>query len=153
MKLREPMPSLDGATVVLNGNVTREQLIGKPTLIHFWAVSCHLCKDGIKQVNVFRDRYKEELHVISIHMPRRDGDENVEIVKQLAEQYGITHPLLIDNDHRLKEAFDNRCVPTYYVFDANGIFRHYQAGSGGMNMLEKRIIRVIDEYRTRGDMS
>ncbi|MBW7651075.1 TlpA disulfide reductase family protein [Anoxybacillus sp. ST4] len=153
MKLRELMPSLDGATTTLNGNVTREQLIGKPTLIHFWAVSCHLCKDGMKQVNVFRERYKGELHVISVHMPRIESDKNVDAVKQLAEQYGMTHPLLVDNDHRIKEAFDNRCVPTYYVFDADGIFRHYQAGSGGMHMLEKRIVRVIEQYRTRGDVS
>ena len=36
MKLRQPMPELTGATAWLNGEVTREQLVGeKPTLIHF----------------------------------------------------------------------------------------------------------------------
>lgn len=36
MKLRQPMPELTGAKEWLNGEVTKEQLIGeKPTLIHF----------------------------------------------------------------------------------------------------------------------
>ncbi|MBB5323852.1 hypothetical protein HNQ34_000944 [Anoxybacillus tepidamans] len=36
MKLREPMPELSEATAYLNGEVTRQELIGKkPTLIHF----------------------------------------------------------------------------------------------------------------------
>lgn len=46
MKLREQMPELVGATTWLNGEVTKAELVGKkPTLIHFWSVSCHLCKE------------------------------------------------------------------------------------------------------------
>ena len=43
MKLRTPMPDLTGATTWLNGEVSTSDLVGeKPTLIHFWSVSCGL---------------------------------------------------------------------------------------------------------------
>ena len=71
MRLREPMPELTGATEWLNGEVTKEQLVGeKPTLIHFWSISCHLCKEAMPQVNEFRDNYQGKLNVIAVHMPR-----------------------------------------------------------------------------------
>ncbi|GMB08627.1 thiol-disulfide isomerase/thioredoxin [Thermolongibacillus altinsuensis] len=146
MKLREPMPELTGATACLNGEVTREQLIGeKPTLIHFWSVSCHLCKEAMPQINEFRDQYKDRLNVISVHIPRSENDLNIELVKKTAEEHGITQPILIDNEHKIKEAFDNQYVPAYYVFDAEGKLRHYQAGGSGMKMLIKRVNRVLEE--------
>ncbi|MBS4189041.1 TlpA family protein disulfide reductase [Bacillus sp. FJAT-49705] len=146
MKLREPMPELKGATEWLNGEVTREQLVGeKPTLIHFWSVSCHLCKEAMPQVNKFRDDYKDKLNVIAVHMPRSEDDLNLELIKQVAAEHGISQPIYVDSEHKLNEAFENQYVPAYYVFDKDGNLRHFQAGGSGMKMLEKRVNRVLDE--------
>ncbi|MBB3868056.1 Uri superfamily endonuclease [Parageobacillus toebii NBRC 107807] len=41
--------------------------------------------------------------------------------------------------------FENQYVPAYYVFDAEGKLRHFQAGGSGMKMLEKRVNRVLEE--------
>lgn len=144
MRLRTPMPEISGATTWLNGEVTREQLIGnKPTLIHFWSISCGLCKDGLTNVNEFRNTYKDQLNVIAVHMPRSEKDLNLEEIKKRAEQHGISQPIFIDSEHKLTDAFENKYVPSYYVFDSEGILRHYQAGGGGMKMLTKRVNRVL----------
>mgnify|MGYP001770211771 CR=1 FL=1 len=146
MKLREPMPELTGATAWLNGEVTKEQLIGeKPTLIHFWSISCHLCKEAMPKVNEFRDQYKDKLNVVAVHMPRSEKDLNIDDVKKVAEEHGITQPIFVDNEHKLTDAFQNQYVPAYYVFDKNGVLRHFQAGGSGMKMLEKRVNRVLAE--------
>ncbi|WP_053366035.1 TlpA family protein disulfide reductase [Bacillus sp. FJAT-27245] len=146
MKLREPMPELAGATEWLNGEVTRDQLIGeKPTLIHFWSVSCHLCKEAMPQVNQFRDDYKDRLNVVAVHMPRSEDDLNMEDIKKTAAEHGITQPIFVDSEHKLTDAFGNEYVPAYYVFDKEGKLRHFQAGGSGMKMLEKRVNRVLDE--------
>ncbi|ASS90850.1 MAG: TlpA family protein disulfide reductase [Bacillaceae bacterium] len=146
MKLREPMPELVGATTWLNGEVTKEQLIGeKPTLIHFWSISCHLCKEAMPKVNEFRDQYKDKLNVVAVHMPRSEKDLDIDDIKKVAEEHGITQPIFVDNEHKLTDAFENQYVPAYYVFDKNGILRHFQAGGSGMKMLEKRVNRVLAE--------
>ncbi|PLS06389.1 TlpA family protein disulfide reductase [Neobacillus cucumis] len=149
MKLREQMPELTGATEWLNGQVTKKELVGeKPTLIHFWSISCHLCKEAMQQVNQFRDDYKEKLNVVAVHMPRSENDLNIEEIKKVAEEHGIIQPIFIDGEHKLTEAFENQYVPAYYVFDREGNLRHFQAGGSGMNMLEKRVNRVLDEMET-----
>ncbi|MEN7366048.1 TlpA family protein disulfide reductase [Bacillus safensis] len=146
MKLRQPMPELTGAKEWLNGEVTKEDLIGdKPTLIHFWSVSCHLCKEAMPQVNQFRDEYKDQLNVVAVHMPRSEDDLDLEKIKEVAKEHEITQPIFVDSDHHLTEAFENEYVPAYYVFDKTGALCHFQAGGSGMKMLEKRVNRVLSE--------
>jgi len=145
LKLRSPLPDLSGATEWLNSDeIKRDELIGnKPTLIHFWSVSCGLCKEAMPNVNEFRDRYKDRLNVIAIHMPRSEKDLDIEEVKRVAAEHEITQPIAVDNKHGITEAFENEYVPAYYVFDEEGNLRHFQAGGGGMKMLTKRVNRVL----------
>ncbi|KPL61292.1 TlpA family protein disulfide reductase [Rossellomorea vietnamensis] len=146
MKLRSPMPELTGATEWLNGEVTKKDLVGdKPTLIHFWSISCHLCKEAMPQVNEFRDRYSDKLNVMAVHMPRSEEDLNLDEIKKVAAEHDITQPIFVDSEHKLTDAFENQYVPAYYVFDKDGNLRHFQAGGSGMKMLEKRVNRVLDE--------
>ncbi|MGI8314056.1 redoxin domain-containing protein [Halobacillus mangrovi] len=145
MKLRTPMPELPEATEWLNSDpLKKEDLVGgKPTLIHFWSVSCGLCKEAMPNVNEFRDEYKDDLNVIAVHMPRSEKDLDLDQIKQVAEEHGITQPIYVDNQHALTDAFENQYVPAYYVFDEEGNLRHFQAGGGGMKMLRKRVNRVL----------
>jgi thiol-disulfide isomerase/thioredoxin len=144
MRLRSDMPELSGATEWINGEVSKSDLVGdKPTLIHFWSVSCGLCKEAMPSINQFRDDYKDELNVIAVHMPRSEKDLDLAQIKEVAAEHDITQPIFVDNDHALTDAFENEYVPAYYVFDAEGKLRHYQAGGDGMKMLTKRVNRVL----------
>jgi thiol-disulfide isomerase/thioredoxin len=144
MRLRSDMPELSGATEWINGEVSKSDLVGdKPTLIHFWSVSCGLCKEAMPSINQFRDDYKDELNVIAVHMPRSEKDLDIAQIKEVAAEHDITQPIFVDNDHALTDAFENEYVPAYYVFDAEGKLRHYQAGGDGMKMLTKRVNRVL----------
>ncbi|ARF18316.1 TlpA family protein disulfide reductase [Sporosarcina ureae] len=148
MKLREQMPELQGATTWLNGETSKSELIGeRPTLVHFWSVSCHMCKEAMPDVNNFRDQYKDELNVVAVHMPRSEDDVDLEQIKNVAAEHDITQPIFVDSELKLNDAFENQYVPAYYVFDKNGQLRHFQAGGSGMKMLEKRVNRVLDEMK------
>jgi thiol-disulfide isomerase/thioredoxin len=132
----------------LNGQVSKADLVGeKPTLIHFWSISCHLCKEAMPEINNFRDKYKDELNVVAVHMPRSEKDLDLDEIKIIADNHGITQPIFVDSKMKLTDAFENQYVPAYYVFDKDGKLRHFQAGGSGMKMLEKRVNRVLDEVR------
>lgn len=146
MKLRAPMPALDGATHTLNDALVREDLIGDaPTLIHSWSVSCYLCKEAMPLVNGLRDEYDDRLNVVAVHMPRSEEDLDLGLIEKTAESHDIIQPILVDNNHAITDAFENKYVPAYYVFDKTGVLRHFQAGGSGMEMLRKRLERVLNE--------
>lgn len=148
MRIGTQMPSLDGATEWFGGTQAHaeSEALGHPTLVHFWSVSCGICKDNLPRVGEWRDEKREQgLRVIGIHMPRYESDTDVEMVRDLIGKYGMIEPVAVDNEHKLKEAFqnDHGYVPAYYLFDAEGKLRSFAAGERGLDMLKSAIERVL----------
>ena len=148
MRLGTAMPHLSGATEWFGGTQAHAEEItqGQPTLVHFWSVSCGTCKDNLPKVAEWRDQRKEDgLRVIAVHMPRYEADTNVETVRDAIATYGITEPCAIDNEHQLKDAFQNEqgYVPAYYLFDAEGKLRSFAAGERGLDLLKATLDRIL----------
>lgn len=149
MKLGTEMPSLDGATEWFGGTQAHAEAIakGQPTLVHFWSLSCGMCKDNLPRVAQWRDEKRDEgLRVIAIHMPRHEADTNVEDVRAAIASHNITEPCAVDNEHQLKEAFknDHGYVPAYYLFDKEGKLRSFAAGERGLDMLKSTLERLLN---------
>jgi hypothetical protein len=66
-------------------------------------------------------------------------------VRELIGQYGITEPVAVDNEHKLKDAFHNHqgFVPAYYLFDSEGKLKSFAAGERGLDMLKSALERVL----------
>lgn len=144
MRLREELPDFPGITEWVNGQVTKADLAGKPVLVHFWAVSCYMCKESMPQINEWRDKYKEKgLQVVGVHMPRSEADTDLEAIKETIAKYELTHPIAIDNEMKTVDAFQNEYVPAFYLFDETLQLRHFQAGEKGLNLVKKRLNRIL----------
>jgi thiol-disulfide isomerase/thioredoxin len=152
MRIGTEIPSLDGATEWFGGTQAHaeSELRGNPTLVHFWSVSCGTCKENLPRLAEWRDEKKAEgLRVIAVHMPRYEKDTDVEAVREAISTYGITEPCAIDNEHKLKDAFQNTqgYVPAYYLFDAEGKLRSFAAGERGLDMLKAALERVLSQMQ------
>ena len=148
MKIGTQMPQLDGATEWFGGTqaFAEAEAKGRPTLVHFWSASCGICKDNLPRIAQWRDEKKDQgLRVIGIHMPRYEADTDVEAVRDLIGKYGVTEPVAVDNEHKLKEAFHNHqgFVPAYYLFDREGKLRSFAAGERGLDMLKSALDRML----------
>ena len=148
MRIGTQMPSLDGATEWFGATQAHaeSESAGHPTLVHFWAVSCSICKDNMPRVGEWRDeRAAQGLRVIAVHMPRYEADTDTEAVRDSITRYNITEPCAIDNQHKLRDAFQNDqgYVPAYYLFDAEGKLRSFAAGERGLDMLSSALERML----------
>ena len=148
MRIGTPMPSFEGATEWFNGTQAHAEaeVKGHPTLVHFWSSSCGICKDNLPRVAQWRDEKKElGLRVIAVHMPRYEADTDVEKVRDLISEHKITEPVGVDNEHKLRDAFQNDqgYVPAYYLFDAEGKLKSFAAGERGLDMLKSAIERLL----------
>ena len=148
MKIGTQFPRLEGATEWFGGTQAHAEAEaeGHPTLVHFWSVSCGVCKDNLPRVAQWRDEKREQgLRVIGIHMPRYESDTDIEMVRDLIGKYGIIEPVAVDNEHKLKEAFQNEqgFVPAYYLFDSEGKLRSFAAGERGLDMLKTALERML----------
>ena len=148
MRIGTPMPKLDGATEWFGATQAHAEVEsqGRPTLVHFWSVSCGICKENMPRVAEWRDRMRESgLRVIAVHMPRYEADTNVELVREAISKFNITEPCAIDNEHKLRDAFknDQGYVPAYYLFDSEGKLKSFAAGERGLDMLSSALGRLL----------
>ncbi len=148
MRIGTEMPKLDGATEWFGATQAHAEAEaeGRPTLVHFWSVSCGICKENMPRVAEWRDRRREEgLRVIAVHMPRYEADTDVEAVREAISRHNITEPCAVDNQHALRDAFQNEhgYVPAYYLFDAQGKLKSFAAGERGLDMLTSAVERLL----------
>lgn len=145
LKLRTPMPDLAGATDWLQGGpVTAADLQGHVTLVHFWAVSCGICKPHLPTINEWRGPYEEKgVRFLSVHMPRQESDTNLDDVKKAIAEYQIQHTTAVDNMHGITDAFQNEFVPAYFVFDEKGELRLYMSGEKVLPTVQQTLDRLL----------
>jgi thiol-disulfide isomerase/thioredoxin len=153
MRIGTLLPSLEGATQWINGSLEQATSLiqGQPALIHFWAVSCGICKDNLPRISEWRDKYKNDgLRVVAVHMPRYPQDQDLASVKETIEKFGIIEDCAVDNLQKLRDAFlnDQGFVPAYYLFDKEGKLRSFAAGERGLDMLFSALTRVLSANKT-----
>jgi thiol-disulfide isomerase/thioredoxin len=147
LRMRSPLPSLDGVATWIGTAPTRESLAGKPVLVHFWSLSCYICHDVAQQVAHWRDRFGPQgLEVIAIHQPRGPGElDAAAVAADALGPMALTQPCAIDNEHTLVDRFQNQFVPAYYVFNRDHELRHFQAGDKGYDRVVSALERVLDD--------
>jgi hypothetical protein len=82
-------------------------------------------------------------------MPRYEADTDLEAVREAVATYNITEPCAVDNEHNLRDAFQNDQghVPAYYLFDAEGKLRSFAAGERGLDLLRSSLDRVLAQAK------
>jgi len=144
MRLGTERPDLAGATEWFHQEGLPADLSGKTVLVHFWAVSCHICHETMPELIQYRDRYAANgLQLVGVHFPRYEADTNIEKVKEDIEKYGITHPVMIDNLHKVAESFQNEYVPAFFLFGPDGKLFFRTAGDKGFEKLQPKIEQVL----------
>ena len=148
MRIGDAMPSLDGATTWFNGSRedTLEHTKGKPVLVHFWAVSCGICKEKMPELNALKAKYGAlGLQTIAVHMPRYDADTDLDTVSEAMHENHMTEPTAVDSLHKLKDAFQNEqgWVPVYYLFHAEGKLKTRAAGEFGVSVLTTALDKMF----------
>jgi len=142
------MPSLAGATEWISGSAEEalKETEGHPVLLHFWSLSCGMCKENLPRVAEWREQYASAgLRLIAVHMPRYPADTDVDAVREAVATYGIIEPCAVDNEHKVRDAFLNEhgYVPAYYLFDSEHILKSFAAGEYGVKVMEPALERML----------
>ena len=148
MKIGDRIPKFEGATEWLNQlpETADDYVKGQPTIVHFWATSCGICKTNMPKLQELKAKYKDEgLRTVAVHLPRYEADTDIEKVKTDIAAFAITEICAVDNQHKLKDAFLNEqgWVPVYYLFDAEGKLKTRAAGEFGIGVLKGALEKMF----------
>ena len=99
-----------GSAVRLSG------LAGTPTVINFWASWCAPCREELPLLAKAHRAYGDKLRVLGVDF----DDSAPDAALELAEQSGVTYPLLSDRDGDAKAPFKVIGLPQTVFVDAQG---------------------------------
>jgi thiol-disulfide isomerase/thioredoxin len=141
------LPGFDGATGWLNSApLATADLQGKVVLVDFWTYTCINWLRTLSYVRAWAQKYAEQgLVVIGVHTPEFSFEQDVDNVREAAEEMAVEYPIALDSDYAIWRAFDNSYWPAVYIADAQGQIRHHQFGEGGYEECERIIQRLVSE--------
>ncbi len=130
----------------INSNEILPQIKGKVVLIDLWDYSCINCIHTLPHVKSWAEKYKEKgLVVIGVHTPEFDSEKQPQKLKSAIQKFGLTYPIIADNEYEIWNSLSNQYWPAYYLYDKNGILRTTHFGEGSYQEFEAFIQKILLE--------
>lgn len=141
-------PALTGIAGYINTSPEKlqEELKDKVVLYDIWTYSCINCVRTLPYITEWNEKYSDEgLVIVGIHSPEFEFEKNENNVRMAVDKYGITYPVVLDNDMETWKAFENRYWPRKYIADSEGYIRYDHIGEGKYEETEKMIQQLLQE--------
>lgn len=99
-------------------------LRGQVVLLDVWTFDCWNCYRSFPWLRALEARLADEaFQVIGIHSPEFEHEKIRANIEAKVTEFGLEHPIMIDNDFSYWNALANRYWPTFYVIDQQGRLR------------------------------
>jgi len=143
-----PYTEITNPSGFVNTNgITIKELVGKKViLVDFLTYSCINCQRTFPYINAWYEKYKDQgLEVIGIHTPEFAFEKDIGNVREAMKRFGITHPIVLDNNYATWNAYGNQYWPRKYIIDIHGNVVYDHIGEGGYEETEMKIRELLAE--------
>jgi thiol-disulfide isomerase/thioredoxin len=145
-----PAPEISGQSWVNSKPLNLAELKGKVVLVEFWTFGCYNCRNVEPYIKGWHQKYADKgFVVIGVHSPEFSYERSVENVQNYIREHSIKYPVVIDNDFKTWNRYNNRYWPAMYLIDKRGIMRYLRVGEGGYQQTEKQILALLEEPMAR----
>ena len=124
VKINAPAPDFTLSNLEGKG-ISLSSLKGKVALVAFWSIYCHVCRQEMPKLDTVYKKYKDKgLEVIGVAIDQ----EPVETIQGEVRKDGLSFPILLDGEKKMKKAYQVRAVPATFLLDRNGVVMDKQVG-------------------------
>ncbi len=95
-------------------HINIEDLQGRPVMINFWATWCPPCRREMPDIIAASEAH-EELVVLAVNV-----QEDLKTVEPFVNDFGISMPVLMDGEGKLRNAYGVSGMPTSVFIDQEG---------------------------------
>lgn len=128
-----------------------ESLRGKVVLIDFWTYTCINCQRTLPYLKEWWKKYQDKgLVIIGVHSPEFEFEKEKDNLEKAIEDFGLTYPIVQDNDFSTWRAYDNHYWPAKYIIDKDGVIRYTHFGEGQYDETERVIQDLLKETGAKG---
>lgn len=130
------LTNMDGETVRLS------DFEGKPVVLNFWATWCGPCRAEFPEFQEAAVENADRLVIVGINNTSTD---NPNAIPDFLDQFGITFPILLDNDREAVDAYNILGLPTTIFIDDKGVVNEVFTGPLNKAYIEAKISELNSE--------
>ena len=124
--------------------ISTTDLKGKAFILNFWASWCPPCKAEMPDFqHAFEEYSNSGIQIIAVNATNQDSVVDVSL---FVNQYGLTFPIILDQDGSASRDYSVHSLPTTYFIDENGIIKDIVIGGPiPLSLLRIQIDQLIME--------
>jgi thiol-disulfide isomerase/thioredoxin len=127
-----------------------DQLRGQVVLVDFWTYTCINCIRTLPYVEAWYRRYhRDGFTVVGVHTPEFPFEREAGNVQRAIGDFGLTYPVVQDNEAATWNAYHNQYWPAKYLIDSSGRVRLVHFGEGSYSETEDAIRGLLTEAGDR----
>ncbi len=132
-----------------NQPITIGEYVGKKVIVlNVMTYSCSNCQATFPYVNTWYEAYKDDgLIVIGLHTPEFAFEKDKDNVEEAMLKFGITYPVIMDNEYATWNAYGNRFWPRKYLIDIHGNIVYDHIGEGAYEETDAEIVKALVERK------
>lgn len=132
------LESPTGQTYQLLDYVDREGDNGRPVVLNYWASWCGPCRIETPHFQRVHLKYGNQVAILGINQ-----GETAQQVTEFGISYGLTYPLLVDQDNTVNFRYGILNLPTTVFIDRQGVIQEMYLGVISQAVLEERINNLL----------
>jgi len=138
------LSDLTGASVNLS------DFKGEIVILNFWATWCPPCREEMPHMQSFYEKNKEnDIEILAVNLTNMDDGQQA--IEQFVQDYGLTFPVLLDENGDVGTRYEIMTIPTSYILDTEG--RIFQKIIGPMNeqMMNDMVNAIRNNDKEHGE--
>lgn len=128
-------------------------LRGKIVLLDFWTYGCINCMHVLPDLEKLERKYDKDLVVISVHSAKFANENGSQNIRHAVLRYNIAHPVLVDENMKVWDAYAINAWPTLVLIDPTGRIEGSITGEGNYNVLDKTIANMVRQFGAQGQLN
>ncbi|MBT3313613.1 MAG: TlpA family protein disulfide reductase [Anaerolineae bacterium] len=107
-------------------SITLSDLRGKAVLLNFWATWCPPCRAEMPAFQqAYADYADQDFVIVAVNAIQQD---NLAAINEFQAEFGLSFPIVLDNDANVSRAYQVRSLPTSFFIDKKGVISEVVIG-------------------------
>lgn len=129
-----------GEVYSLSRYVDRNGDSGRPVVLNYWASWCGPCRIETPNFQTASLKYGDRIAFLGVNQ-----GESAQTVTEFGVSFGLTYPLLVDEESTVSDLYGVHNLPTTVFIDKKGVVREVFVGILNEAVLADRINRLLQE--------
>ena len=131
-----------------------EELAGRVVILDFWTYCCINCMHVLPELEYLEQKYAADPFVIiGVHSNKYSNEAQPKNIEEAMLRYGITHPVVVDEEHLVWGMYGVSAWPTLVVIDSTGRVVGAFPGEGHRDELDRLVAGLLDVGHQQGTLA